>query len=668
MCIVCSVVKSQEPVFGDKIFRSVLEDIREESIDEEMNMQMIEDLMELRENPFYINESTRSDWEKLIFLSSFQINQIMDFLKMNGQVYSIFQLQGVKGLDRNTIEKIALFVSFEIPDTMKMGKKRVVSGKVIARDMFTVEKARGYYNDSTINGYMGDRQHLYSKLQVKYGSEFSGGMVMDKDPGEPFMQKGDPCVDFVSGYVMYEGKNLLKCVVVGDFSVNWGQGLSIWTGTSLGKTSSTVGVMKKGDGIGKYSSANESQFFRGAAISFQYKSISMDVFGSCKKRDSDISTDSLTGVSYVTSMPTSGYHRTATEIEKRRNLNEVVSGININYRFRNLVFYSGMYFYQLAVDSVGYSYAYKKYAHPYPDSRYYWGGFKFGGAKCVSFCEVAMDNEDNPALISGLELNPAKNISMSLLYRYYHDKYYSPLLGSLSEYSTPNGEQGALLSIKFFPCEKVSLYGYMDVFSTRMIKYNMDRPSQGYELNVELEYATTPKWTLKVKYKEKEKYQNTDGDALADFYIGKTNLKRIRLESSYMLAKSIELRNRVESSFYGEDESLSFGLLSYVELGYKMPDGSLTCWLRYAYFNTDDYDSRIYTYEHDLLYNFYTPAFQDQGNRLYVSLKWRMLDNLDFWFKCGRTWYPDKEEIGSGLQTIEGNSKTNLKFQLQYKF
>ncbi len=668
LVVLCSAVKSQDPVFGDKIFRSILEDIREESTDEEMNMQTIEDLMELREKPFYINESTRSEWEKLIFLSSFQINQIMDFLKQNGPLYSAYQLQGVKGLDRSLIDKICLFVSFENPITKQTGKKRMINGKLLVRDMFTVETARGYLKDSTISGYMGDRQHLYSKLQMKYGSDLTIGLLIDKDPGEIFMQKDYAAVDFVSGYVMYEGKHILKRAVVGDFSVNWGQGLGIWTGTSLGKTSSTVGVMKKGDGIGKYSSANENQFFRGGALSLQYKSVNMDLFGSYKERDSDISMDKMSGKTYITSMPTTGYHRTGTELEKRKNLEETVCGLNVNYRYRNLILYGGMFLYQLGVDSVGYSYAYKKYAHAYPDSRFYWTGFKFGGAKCVVFGELAMDNEDNPAVISGMELNPAKNLSMSLLYRYYHDKYFSPLLGSLVEYSTPNGERGALLSIKFSPCKKVSLYGYMDVFSTRMLKYNMDRPSQGYEFNAELEYACNSKWTLKWKYKEKEKYKNSDGEVEADFYVVRTNLKRIRMESSYMLTKSIELRNRLESSFYSEDEGSTFGMLSYVELGYKMAKGLFTCWFRYVYFDTDDYESRIYTYEHDLLYNFYTPAFQDKGNRVYVSLKWRMMNNLDFWFKCGRTWYSGMDEIGSGLQTIEGNSKTNLKMQLQYKF
>ncbi len=660
-------VNAQQNYSPDRFLGNLLEDIRDNSEDDDINVQGIEDLVELYENPFNVNGSVRSDWEKLVFLTAFQIDRIMEFLHTNTVLASPYQLQGVKGLDVKTIEKINLFVVFKPVEIKSLAARKTLRGKIITREMFTTEKARGYSNDSTISGYVGDRQHLYSKLELDYGDDFSAGMVADKDPGEAFMQRGYDAVDFISGYIMYEGKKSIKRVVLGDYAVNFGQGLSIWSGTSIGKTSSGTGVMKNG-GLNKYSSANESQFFRGGAVGLSLKNVSVDIFYSRKKIDSDLSYDDISGVSYITSLPVSGYHRTSSELKKKNNLQETVMGTNVRYRYRNLEIYTGIFTYNLAVDSVGYAYAYKKYAHVSPDSRYGWGGIKYGGSQFVCFGELALDNELNPALIAGIELNPAKTLSLSLMYRCYHNRYFSPLFGGFSNYSTPNGEQGVFLTGKFLPVEKIAVTGYVDLYTVEAIKYNMDRPSQGYSLSVELNYSCNPKLNLAVKYKETEKSLNTTGEGEADFWVGETNLKRIRTESCYHINKTLELINRIEYAYYIEKDGSSSGLLSYAELGYKKPDGLLTLWLRYTYFNTDDYDSRIYTYEHDLLYNFYTPAFQDVGSRLYFSLKWKVSKRVDFWFKTGRIWYNNKEEIGSGLQLLKGSAKTNIKMQLQVKF
>jgi hypothetical protein len=38
------------------------------------------------------------------------------------------------------------------------------------------------------------------------------------------------------------------------------------------------------------------------------------------------------------------------------------------------------------------------------------------------------------------------------------------------------------------------------------------------------------------------------------------------------------------------------------------------------------------------------------------------------WFRIAQTWYADKDEIGTGLDLIEGNKKTDIKIQLRWKF
>ena len=90
--------------------------------------------------------------------------------------------------------------------------------------------------------------------------------------------------------------------------------------------------------------------------------------------------------------------------------------------------------------------------------------------------------------------------------------------------------------------------------------------------------------------------------------------------------------------------------------------------LRYALFDTENYDSRIYSYENDMLYAFSIPAFYDQGTRLYVLLRYSLGKHFDLRFKYATTHYANRTEIGSGLNLIRGNRYSEAKVQVVCKF
>jgi hypothetical protein len=92
-----------------------------------------------------------------------------------------------------------------------------------------------------------------------------------------------------------------------------------------------------------------------------------------------------------------------------------------------------------------------------------------------------------------------------------------------------------------------------------------------------------------------------------------------------------------------------------------------------AIFETDDYDSRIYAYEPDLLYNFSLPAYFGSGIHYYINLQKdfsRLMGRrpnhfrLSGWLKWGQTFYPGSASIGSGLDEIPGNRKSEIKAQV----
>jgi hypothetical protein len=76
----------------------------------------------------------------------------------------------------------------------------------------------------------------------------------------------------------------------------------------------------------------------------------------------------------------------------------------------------------------------------------------------------------------------------------------------------------------------------------------------------------------------------------------------------------------------------------------------------------------LYAYENDVLYSYSIPVFFDKGYRYYLTLDYDITKKLSFWLRWAQTIYRDKNLIGSGPDEINGNKKTEVKFQARYIF
>ncbi|NJO70203.1 MAG: hypothetical protein HC830_13795 [Bacteroidetes bacterium] len=94
----------------------------------------------------------------------------------------------------------------------------------------------------------------------------------------------------------------------------------------------------------------------------------------------------------------------------------------------------------------------------------------------------------------------------------------------------------------------------------------------------------------------------------------------------------------------------------------------LRIYLRYALFDAESYNSRIYAYESDVLYAFSMNAYYREGQRYFVMMKYSPVKAFDFWLKYSRSVYPHETTISSGLYQIDHNSRSDIRFQMLIKF
>ena len=88
---------------------------------------------------------------------------------------------------------------------------------------------------------------------------------------------------------------------------------------------------------------------------------------------------------------------------------------------------------------------------------------------------------------------------------------------------------------------------------------------------------------------------------------------------------------------------------------------------RFAYMNTPSYDTRNYAYEPGVPYSFLLPAYAGNAIKTTCVVAYQMNREIAVAAKWARIQYRDRTEVGSGLDAIEGNTKTDITLQISYK-
>jgi hypothetical protein len=117
-----------------------------------------------------------------------------------------------------------------------------------------------------------------------------------------------------------------------------------------------------------------------------------------------------------------------------------------------------------------------------------------------------------------------------------------------------------------------------------------------------------------------------------------------------------------------EDTGNELGYLLYQDIALKPNKLPLTLSMRYAIFETDGFDSRLYAYENDVLYFFSIPALFNRGTRFYINLKYSLGKKVDIWLRYAQTYYNDRTTISSGNTLIDGNTRSDVRAQIRLKF
>ena len=636
---------------------------------------LYEELAERHAHPFNLNELTREQLETLPFLTSEQIEELLAYVYVHKPVLTLSELQLVEGLDYDTRAMLSLFVyAGEVgKQTAPLRWKNL--GKYgehefIARVDIPFYYRKGYYRyppdvleQYPNRRYLGTRFYHSIRYQYDYGTRLSAGFVVENDAGEPFFGRGNKGYDFYSYYFLLHDVGRMRTLALGNYRLNFGQGLVMNNQFVLGKQSVLTGIYSRNKGIKKHSSTSEDDYLRGMAAAWQFGRVGLTGFYSFRERDATLKDE------FITSLKTDGYHRTPLDMSKKHNVHNHLAGLHLSYETPTFnIGLTGVY--------TVFNRAFKpqrSYQQYDPRGRefgalgvdYRWDGHRF------SFVgETALGGNGALATLNALAYRFSPSWSVLVLHRYYAKDFEGIHARAFEEGGRVRNENGLYVGMEAALGDKLKATAYVDFFRFPAPKYRVSVPgSKGVEVFTQFtgRMGERVDWLLRYRFKNKGKDFTMEDDgrkgtAPDDRHTVKTQF-RWQAMPEWMLKTTLDY---VHKSFISEGNEQGFQLSQSV--AWRPSAKPVQCEAGGSYFHTDSYDTRVYSYERGLLYTFSFPSSYGHGVHAYLWGSWSVNKLFTVIAKYVYTGYFDRDRIGSGTQEIEGRHKQDLQLQLRVRF
>jgi len=629
-----------------------IEQLLEEESEYSDQYELMEFLLELEKNPLDVNSATAEELSQLPWITPTIANNIISYRFEIGTFANI--------------ERILLVPNFT-PELLEMCKKyitvknRAADGRLLeisqrSRVSRKLENSVGYQDGN----YLGSPNKYYNQIKTTLYQNYTAGFVLEKDGGEQNFN------DLALFYILYQTPNKNNKLVIGNYRLEFGQGLVFGNPYGARKSSNPIyPVLKPERSLLGYISVDENASLFGVASQICLKIYQVVIFLSKSKLDASLSSSGT-----VSSLTTTGYHRTESELQKKDQLEENIWGARLlifpsnNFNI-GTTFYQSYYNKEIENDDL----IRNRFAF-FGKQNYVFsvdGNINFRQA--YLFSEYAQSKNKGYGALIGLNIhhNP---LNFLALYRDYAKNFQSEHGNAFSETGdSPQNERGFYFGLQYKIKRNTKLSLYYDIFQQPWRTYFFNMPVEGSDLLVQVEHKIKPRlyFTFRVKNKLKEKlYDSQDQFNRTISAIGVEKRFSMRFQLEYFPVSNLKLRGRIESNRFSFNLN-SKGLLLYQDVNYK-PTDNLNLYFRLAFFDTQDYDSRVYQFENDLPYVLTNQMLYGKGNRWYFCLVYKLYSVLRVSLKYAVTQYEHVETIGSGNDLIYDDSIQTFSFQLESNF
>ena len=635
------------------------EDMQEWTTPEDMgdntNMELLEDLSI---NKINLNQVTREQLEQLPFLSAQQVESIIEYLDRYGPIRSLNELKMIPELDYQTCQQLSHYVMVgkvrpdriwpQLSDVAKYGRHTFMA----------TAKIPFYERRGDRNGYMGYRMRHDLRYQFNYNNRIKFGITAAQDAGEPFFANRNTMgYDHYSYYFQLRNIGKLEALNLGLYRVQMGMGLVMNTGFHLGKLATLQSMGRNSKLLTAHTSRSVVGYLQGAAATVNLsKHFKLTAFASYRPVDATLNDDGT-----ARTLVNTGYHRTPTEMDKKYNTHETDLGFSFGWRKGMLyINANGLYTHldrRLTPEKE--HTLYRRYAAEGSDFSNFSLDYGYNNYRMSFAGETAVNRDGAIAAIHSLSYVASDQVKLTTIHRYFSKRYTALHAYSFCEGGSVQNEHGIYLGINWQPTRSWLIQGYADYAHFSWPRYRISAPSDAFDAMMTTKYSQK-KWSLEGRYRLHIRQQDNE---TKDMLINRTD-HQVRLNWSYTLTPKLTLRTQANAVSKPTEQGNMQGMMLCQEATWK------NRWLQidanFGWFNTDDYNSRIYYFEKSVLYDHTSTMYYGQGIHYTLMAKAELGKRLTLAAKMMITNYFDRNFISSGLQQVDRSSMTDLLVQLRY--
>jgi len=644
MSFLSFILSGQEADISETI-RNIAEELSANDTDYENAAIFTEYLNSLYENPVRINSTDKNEVSRLFFLDDLQIKALIDYTTKTEGLVSIHELEVIKGFNKHITGMMKPFITFE-NESQVTGNSHKTRGKFISNAIIKPQ--------TKDNSYAGSQWKLLSKYSISSGN-ITGGFTFEKDAGEKLINGTPPLPDFASAYIQYSGKQIIRKFIAGDFGVRFGLGTNVNTSFRTGFLANATTYMPARNEIKPYTSSDENNFFRGVAAEFALRDIGLTLFCSHHPVDATIEWSKDSSELFISNFYKSGLHNTASLLAKKDAVQETVTGINISYNLDN--------------HRIGIGWSYDRLALPFGstnDSPEYL--FRLNNRmnsifslsynsllkQILLYGEISANDLNNAAVTQGITIRPSDRLNMNFLFRHYSPGFTAFHNNGPGRNPSAANEKGMTANFTFEAAKYLFISAACDFSIFPWLKYRSDFPSMAKRYEIRMKYSPDESLNIDISYLMNSVEKNESG-ATGIAGIEKNVSRTVKIQAKFSPYNNLTLASRLDYKYV--NPSFSQGTLFLQDIIYNTGRGRFALWFRYCLFNTDDWDSRLYTYENDLLHSFSIPALSGKGSRTYLMIRWALWKNSEFRVKYGLS--------SLSLSDYSNNVKSELKIQFR---
>lgn len=646
---------------------TLMEWIPEEQIDDVDMESFFEHILGIYENPLDLNAISEEQLRSLLFLSPIQAKQIIQYRERIGSFLSKFELQGIEVLTLEQVRILSSLVTVHAPAVpakfRNVNSENGFQQQLVFQMGRQIEKSRGYTQQGTSkSNYIGDPWRGVIKYRMGVTSQWQMNLTLEKDPGEKLWDTSQKLTGFdhLSAAVIIARLKNWQNIIIGDYTAQFGEGLGLWMGYATSKGSIFHGIAKSGSQSRMHTGTGESAFLRGVSGSVYWRSLKITPYLSYRVLDASLEANA-DSVLFAKTIASSGLHRTTTERAQASTLKHYLGGVAIERElFSGRIGLNGYWTYMdkmLDPDRIPRN-LFRFRGNQLWNSSVYW---KLHLRNSYFFGEGGVSNNGKPAFVGGLLYSLGPQLSWSFLYRNYHPGYHSYLTQAFGEHSTPQNERGYYTGLLYQPHKYFSVFCYLDIFEFPWLKYRVDAPSAGMDFMAELRYSVRKSASLKLRYRNGSKEENFDAGLPENLVIRIRN-QQYRLEFEWKPSESWEFRGKVHlQDQLRHKRDTSVNSLAAVDSFFK-PGSRIQVNIRMSFLkNWRGGATPIYFFENDVLHGHGSRPYQNPGFRYYCNIRLRINKNHSVWLNSSQSRFPSLTSIGTGLDEVPKNHKTDFK-------